>query len=179
MSNELKCPEAVATEDRTFHYLASALMPALNRPHEANRLFLDSLTRAAGSHMLTTYCGADIKQVGARGGLAPWQQKRATELLAAKLDGDLSMAEIAVECRLSARHFSRAFAQSFGTTPHRWQLNYRVDVAKALLLHGQKQIAEVAVATGFASQAHFARVFATFVGESPSDWRRRRGQTRH
>jgi hypothetical protein len=50
---------------------------------------------------------ADSFDRKARGGLAPWQQKRATEILRANIDGDISMEDVARECRLSVRHFSR------------------------------------------------------------------------
>jgi regulatory helix-turn-helix AraC family protein len=56
---------------------------------------------------------------GTRGGLAPWQLRRATELMNARLDGRLPLTRLAGECGLSVRHFARAFRQSTGMPPHR------------------------------------------------------------
>ena len=47
-----------------------------------------------------------------RSGLAPRQQKRATELLDANPDGNISLSEVAMQCRLSMHHFDRRGARS-------------------------------------------------------------------
>jgi AraC family transcriptional regulator len=60
------------------------------------------------------YGGLRPSSVSARGGLAPWQEKRAKELLEANIDGDLPLAQLAAECQLSKWHFSRAFRQATG-----------------------------------------------------------------
>src|SRR5262245_9018450 len=53
-----------------------------------------------------------------RGGLAPWQERRLREHIAAKLSEPLPLSELAALVRLSAGHFARAFRQSFGVSPH-------------------------------------------------------------
>ena len=53
-----------------------------------------------------------------RGGLAPWQERRAKEILSANLDGDVPLKDVARECRLSVSHFSRAFRRTVGVAPH-------------------------------------------------------------
>jgi AraC-like DNA-binding protein len=77
------------------------------------------------------------EQVAAtRGGLAPWQAKRAKELLSANLNGRLSLTPLAGECGLSTRHFARAVRQSTGVPPHRWLFKHRVERARHLLPPG-------------------------------------------
>jgi AraC family transcriptional regulator len=111
-----------------------------------------------------------------RGGLAPWQQRRARELIDARLDGGLPLAELAWACRLSVRHFARAFRQSTGQSPHRWLTARRLERARRLLEGSSRSLSEIAGACGFASQSHFTRVFTRRVGRSPGAWRRdRRG----
>lgn len=107
------------------------------------------------------------------GGLAPWQCRRAEAMLRARLGGRVELALLARECRLSARHFSRAFRHSFGTSPYRWLVERRVERARQLLAESVMPIAEIAVASGFADQSHFTRVFSRHVGASPAAWRRR------
>jgi AraC-like DNA-binding protein len=107
-----------------------------------------------------------------RGGLAPWQARRAKELLNANLDGKLPLSQLAEECGLSTRHFARAFRQSTGVPPHRWLLSRRVERAKELLHDAALSLAEIALACGFADQSHFTRTFTTLVGLSPGLWRR-------
>jgi AraC family transcriptional regulator len=107
-----------------------------------------------------------------RGGLAPWQVRRAREILCANLDGRVPLKEVARECRLSVSHFSRAFRCSMGVAPHSWLLARRVEVAKEKLRDGRLSLFDVALVCGFADQSHLTRVFTRIVGVSPGAWRR-------
>ena len=107
-----------------------------------------------------------------RGGLAPWQVRRATEILSANLDGDVPLKEVAKECRLSVSHFSRAFRRTMGMAPHQWLLTKRIEAAKGKLRDNKIPLSDVALACGFADQSHLTRVFTRAVGLSPGAWRR-------
>lgn len=108
------------------------------------------------------------------GGLAPWQARRAEELMLKNLAGDLRLADLAQACELSLAHFSRSFRKTFGAPPYRWLQTRRIERAKALLAETGRPIAEIAVDCGFAEQSHFTKVFTGFVGVSPGAWRRMR-----
>ena len=108
----------------------------------------------------------------ARGGLAPWQERRAKELMSTHLGRQIPLAFVAGECRLSVSHFARSFKQCTGKPPHRWLLENRVERAKELLLDDTVSLAEVALDCGFSDQSHFTRVFSRTVGTSPGTWRR-------
>lgn len=114
----------------------------------------------------------DPEQRNDRGGLAPWQEKRAKEAVANGLSTDLSIGQVASECGMSRGHFARAFKQSTGATPHEWLTRQRVEKAKGLMLEGVG-LAEVALLCGFADQSHFSRVFARAEGRPPGAWQRR------
>ena len=107
-----------------------------------------------------------------RGGLAPWQVKRACEMLESDLGGKLSLEQIAAEFDLSVSHFSRAFRISTGLPPHRWLLRQRVEAAKRLMIVRNLPLSDIAISAGFAHQSHFTRVFSAAVGISPGMWRR-------
>ena len=159
--------------DPTFHQLAKIIGPALARPEEVNRLFVDSVLAAGTAHLLDTYGGVRGDKPY-RGGLAPRQLRGAMDMLEADIDGDLSLAAIATECRLSPRHFARAFSQSTGVPPHRWLLQRRVEKAKDLLRNPSLSLLDVARATRFSNQSHFNRSFSAIVGHTPGAWRRAR-----
>jgi AraC-like DNA-binding protein len=110
------------------------------------------------------------------GGLAPLQERRAKELLAANLSGELPLAVLARECGLSASQFSRAFRRSVGMPPHRWMVQQRIERAKALLREQRATLTEVALACGFSDQSHFTRAFTAWTGASPGRWRRGVGE---
>ena len=158
--------------DSTISNLGHSLLAAFGLPDQADRLFVDHVTLAIGVHVAQTYGGLRPISRPMRGGLALWQVRRAKELLSANLDGDITLEEIAQECRLSVSHFSRGFRQTVGVAPHKWLQSLRVDLAKNLLRKQEKALSDVALACGFADQSHFTRVFTRMTGISPGAWRR-------
>lgn len=173
--NELRIPPALAIDDPIVRALLSSLLPALGKPREANRLFLDHVALALVAHMTGTYGSASSgKRRIAHGGLAAWQERRAKDALLAGIGGNIRLAELAALCGLSRSHFARAFKQSTGLPPHRWLLARRVERAQDLLLNSSLPLDRVAASCGFVDQSHLSRVFSKHVGQSPSAWRRMR-----
>jgi AraC family transcriptional regulator len=170
----LGVPVGIAIHDGIIHQLGHALRPAFARPNEANSLFIDYVLLAFASHFTSTYLTTRKNVPAVRGGLAPWQLRRAQAMLEANIDGNIGLASVADECGLSASYFARAFKRSTGKPPHMWLTDRRVDRAKELILKSSLAMAEVAAACGFADQAHFTRVFVANVGTTPSRWRRER-----
>ena len=93
------------------------------------------------------------------------------ELVQAEMDVDLSLAELAGVAGLSITHFSQMFRKSTGQSPHQFVLHRRVERAKELLRAAEVRVLDVAVACGFKSQQHFARVFRGVCGASPTEFR--------
>ena len=151
--------------------LAQALLPLLEEPQLASQLFLDQINLAMLTHLTQTYGGVHFPATR-KGVLAPWQEKRATELLTAHLGSQFSITDLAEACDLSRSYFIKAFKETFGRTPYRWLMEYRIAKSKELLLKDMP-IAEIAVSCGFADQSHLTRVFSEMTGEPPGNWRRR------
>jgi len=107
-----------------------------------------------------------------RGGLAPWQVKRVTSHLNEHLAEDVSLADLAALVGLSTFHFCRAFKQSTGLPPHRWQVARRIERARELLESSNLPVTEVAARVGYDDPTLLARAFRKAVGVSPSDYRR-------
>jgi len=124
------------------------------------------------SHLVGQYAQLSKAIPQIKGGLAPWQRRRVLELLQEHLDGEVKLARLAEECRLSVSHFARSFRRSFGTSAHRYLILHRVEIAKALLSEPNSSLVEIAAQTGFSDQAALTRTFATIVGETPAKWRR-------
>ena len=158
--------------DSVVRQLLTSLIPALAKPEEASALFVDYVALALSAHVAQVYGAMRVARYPPRGGLAPWQEQRAKELLNANLEGAIPLKRLAAECGLSVRHFARAFRQSTGAAPHRWLLNRRVELAKGLLSDPRLSLAEIAVRCGFSDQSHFSRVFTAMSGASPGAWRR-------
>lgn len=168
----LHIPPGVPVDDAVVRGLGISLVPALQRPEQANRLFLDSVAMAFLTHVACTYGDMPIEPGLKRGGLAPWQERRAKDMLRAHIDGDISLEQLAGACGLSRSHFARAFKKSAGMPPHRWLLVRRVERARDLLLNSALSLEQIAERCGFADQSHFTRVFVNLVGAPPGEWRR-------
>ncbi|MFF7524304.1 helix-turn-helix domain-containing protein [Streptomyces pseudovenezuelae] len=88
-------------------------------------------------------------------------------------DPGLSAGRVAAAIGVSARHLSRIF-QPTGVSPSRYILEQRLGKARQVLADpGSRHltIAEVAHCWGFASQAHFTRVFRSHFGRTPGETR--------
>jgi transcriptional regulator GlxA family with amidase domain len=109
-----------------------------------------------------------------RGGLAPWQVRRAKTMLTASIPGHVGLNELADACRLSRSHFARAFKATTGMAPHQWLTAERIRLARRLLASSGPSVEQVAAACGFADQSHLTRTFARAVGVTPARWRRQR-----
>jgi AraC family transcriptional regulator len=162
----------VAIDDATVAGFGNVMMPALRLPNQVNQLFIDHVLQGFGIHIAQTYGGMRPPPPLIQGGLAPWQERRAKEILSANLDGRVMLREVARECGLSASHFSRAFHRTVGSAPHHWLLTHRIEVAKQKLRDRRLPLSEVALTCGFADQSHLTRVFTRLVGVSPGAWRR-------
>jgi AraC family transcriptional regulator len=138
----------------------------------ANSLLVDQLSLGLLTHFAETYGGLRRVKLPENGGLATWQERRAKEIMQARLSSDLTIAQIAQECRLTPSHFARAFRRSTGVAPHRYLMQLRVDEAKRLLLQPHLPLADIGLICGFGDQSHFTRVFGQVTGVSPGAWRR-------
>ena len=169
---DLACQFGIGHEDGVMRHIGASLLQALRRPAEANQLFVDHMMLAFTAHIAQAYGGLQRIVESTRGGLAPWQVRRACEKLDSDLGGQLSLQQIAAEFGLSVSHFSRAFRISTGLPPHQWLLRQRVKAAKQLMSVRDLPLAEIAISAGFANQSHFTKVFSAQVGVSPAAWRR-------
>jgi len=172
---DLRFPIATGINDPVVRHLLSALLPALANPEHAHALFLDHVAAALCVHVAHVYGGMASKRRFTQGGLALWQQRRATEMMVANLKEDVTLSQVADQCGLSTRHFARAFRQSFGVSLHRWLLQYRVKRAMELLANRKLSLSEIADSCGFSDQSHFTRVFTGVSGTTPGVWRRENG----
>jgi len=106
-----------------------------------------------------------------RASLPAWRVKRAIDYIDAHLSEQLSLSDIAQSAGLSRMHFAAQFRAATGMRPHEFLLRRRVERAQTLLMRPRLTSLDVALSTGFRSQAHFTTVFKRLVGETPARWR--------
>ena len=153
----------------------AALIAAVNAKRIAGfpsgRLFLDSIELAIAAALVDVYAGQSRSERPLRGGLGPTRLRSLKELVHAKIGDELTLTEMAQSVELSPAHFSRMFRKSTGETPHRFVLRNRIERAKEMLRAPEARVLDVAVACGFKTQQHFARVFRHVCGSSPREYR--------
>jgi AraC family transcriptional regulator len=109
------------------------------------------------------------------GGLAAWQRRKAVAYIEERLAEPISLAALAQLVGLSACYFCRAFRQSFGMPPQRYQLAQRVERAKALLAKHAASVTDVGLTVGYNDASAFCTAFRRLTGLTPSAYRRSLG----
>jgi AraC-like DNA-binding protein len=91
--------------------------------------------------------------------------ERGREYLESRLAMVLS-SELEEVTGLDRYQFARQFRSLYGTSPYRYSVMRRLDMARRLLGEA-RSLAETALEAGFADQAHFSRAFKAAFGMTP------------
>lgn len=157
-------------KDAAISALMGLLADAVHSPDPSAQLYGDALVTAIAARLFHG------KRVPAKGPtrLSPSQLNNALEFLETNLPSRVDLGTLAKLAGLSQSHYHRAFKASTGLAPYAWQLQARIERAKALLLDTYGSLEDVAEETGFADAVHFGRTFRKLTGTTPSAWRRDR-----
>ena len=98
---------------------------------------------------------------------------RVMVLMSRHIETPLPADALAREARLSVRQLERLFLRHVGRTPTEYYIGLRLARARELLRQTDWSVLDVAAATGFASQSHFAQSYRSAFGLNPSAERRR------
>lgn len=96
--------------------------------------------------------------------------QRAADFISDNYQRSLKLDEISQTAGVSPSSLTRSFKKHFGMTPHAYLTNRRVQFARAELRLG-RPIADVALAAGFADQAHLQRAFKQLLATTPGHYR--------
>ena len=161
--------------DRLVDARLGALVEAVNAERVAGfpggSLFLNSVEQALAVALVNNYAVRHRSVRTHRGGLGSARLRRIKEFVHARVEDDFTLGEMAQSVKLSTAHFSRMFRKSTGESPHHFVLRHRVERAKEMLRAAEGRVLDVAVACGFKTQQHFARIFRRMCGVSPTEYR--------
>jgi AraC family transcriptional regulator len=155
--------------DGPLTHLAKSMHAFAQESQSPSQLLWDSFAILLAFHLVR----AETVAPWLRGGLAPWQVRRCTDYLNDRTSENVGLETLAELVGLSPFHFARAFRQSTGLPPHRYQLKVRIEKAKALLEMTDAPVTDIAFDVGYESSQALARLFRREVGVSPSEYRRR------
>jgi AraC family transcriptional regulator len=168
-------------QDPVISNIASVLSREAVRADAGGKLYARSLANILAVHLLRNYVRRDGASVAVTdpqpGNVRLLPQSRAVGDAIAFIQDHyaqpITLDDIAAAAHLSPYHLARLFKQATGHTPHQYLIQIRVNSARALLTSGagQRSLAEVATAVGFADQSHLTRHFKRQFGITPKRMR--------
>ena len=153
--------------------IAGNLMREAMNGDAGSRLFAESLAGMLAVHLLRNYAERSQPIETDRISTQPRAVTQAVDFINDNYATDLSLSDIAAAAHLSPFHLSRIFKKATGVSPYQYLLQVRVNSARSLLTAGagDRSLAEVAAAVGFADQSHLTRHFKRMVGVTPKQLR--------
>ena len=164
----LNCrPRQEVALDEPLETLCRLLMRevAAGRPHGAG--YFDGLGRALACALVQRLAGAQ-----AAAGYDP-RVERAIWFFDQHFSQRVTLKEVAWVAGLSPDHLVEVFRAVVGCTPHQYLVRRRLRHARQLIASEghRRSLTEIALAAGFADQAHLTRHFQRAFGQSPGQWR--------
>lgn len=138
--------------------LSTVLRRELDAGSSRGRLFADSVTRSIVLEVAMG-CWSVPVSLPDLGDPSDRRVRRAVDFIEAQYLTDITLVEIAQEAGLSVSALTVQFRRSTGMSPYSYVIDRRLRHAENLLCKTSMPIAEVALASGFADQAHLTRVF--------------------
>jgi AraC-like DNA-binding protein len=90
------------------------------------------------------------------------------------VSSNLSLEELAFLCNMSVSTFKRYFTKFYGTSPHKWMTNQRMEKATEFL-NQNKRPSEIFAALGYKTLSNFTRAYKNHFGVLPSHLSSERG----
>ncbi|HPE26197.1 GlxA family transcriptional regulator [Albidovulum sp.] len=150
-------PGGAAATDLMLHLIAER--------HGANLA-----TRIADAMVWANVRGPQSRQTvsaQSRFGVRNARLVRVLAAMEANLETPLSAQEIADIAGMSPRQTERLFSRYLATTPMGFYAHLRLERARSLLMQTELSVTEVAVACGYRSLSHFAKVYRATYGHAP------------
>lgn len=93
------------------------------------------------------------------------------------LEPDLTMPALASRCRVPVGYMSQTLSQMFSCNFYQLVNRYRIEQAQAALATSQKNVLNIALASGFNTRSAFYNAFKAQTGLTPSQYRKQLGIT--
>ncbi len=121
--------------------------------------------------MLEIAAGLVRRQKAAKHGHRPLWLERTRDALHAHYREALRLGTLAGWAGVHPVHLAREFRRRYGCSVGQYVRRLRVESGCGALANTDSSLASIAMATGFANQAHFSRVFKSVTGMSPAVYR--------
>ncbi len=95
------------------------------------------------------------------------------EFILKNLHRDVQIGEIAEILSVSPNYLSTLFRKNTGKTIQAYMTEEKMKYAEQLLLYSERTISDISSSLGYSSQSYFGKVFKSFSGYAPSEYKMR------
>jgi AraC family transcriptional regulator len=138
----------------------------------SGRLYLEHLTHAFATRLLTRGLDHSGSKNHIGEGLPSKILGNMLDRIKSEPTADFDLSSLAAETGYSRRHFLRTFRASTGLSPYQYILRLRLERARQLMQKRPLTLLDIALESGFKSNAHLSNAFREHFGISPSKYRR-------
>lgn len=139
--------------------------------HCGGEAVLDRLSEIALILILRDLMDQQRLDIGLLAGLADPKLARAINAIHAQPERSWTLDSMAQAAAMSRARFASRFHEVVGMTPGAYLSDWRLGLAKSMLLKGTP-VQTVAMDVGYGSASALSRVFSSRLGLSPTEWRR-------
>jgi AraC family transcriptional regulator len=168
---------AAGIHDDVIDQIGRSILSELSVEGAASRIYVETASLTLAARLLQKYSDSEAcaSTESSAHGLDHIRLRRVLDYIAANIEDDITLANLAEIAGYSTFHFARKFALATGVPPHRYVSRMRLENSMAELAAGKLPLAEIALNAQFSSQASFTRAFHRATGMTPTQFRRRRG----
>jgi AraC family transcriptional regulator len=162
--------------DEVMEHIALSILSEMTAETAGGRLYVEMASMTLAARLLQKYYdgGTVTPTDSSSSSLNRRRLRAALEYVAANIENDITLADLARVANYSPFHFARQFKLAMGISPHRYISKLRLEKAMAQLAARKLPLAEIAQNAHFSSQASFTRAFHRATGTTPKEYQRRR-----
>lgn len=171
---EVRLHDLLRTQDAAITGVVEAIAREANGAAIGGSIYVEALSTQLTVHLLRHYACVDFVDHSASGQFSTALRRRLEAHVADRLEQALSLEELASVAGIGVWSFCKHFRASFGTTPHGYIVERRLERARRLLTQSALPLKAVAAECGFADQAHLTRAMRAHMGCTPGSLRQAR-----
>jgi AraC family transcriptional regulator len=163
---------ALRLRDAQLYHLTLALTADAGEPGPMGELYRESVMTALLTRLIVLQDRAQGTEADMRSRFTPLQQRRLAEFIEDNIPSELNLPVLAALTGYGLSRFKTLFRNTFGSAPHAYVLQRRVDHARRLIETGALPLSQIALEAGFSHQSHMASALRRSLGVSPGELRR-------
>jgi AraC family transcriptional regulator len=166
---------AAGIGDEFIYQIGRSILSELTVETTAGRMYVEAAALTLAARLLDKYCDSEAcRPSDSSHHFDHSRLRRVLDYIAAKIEDDITLLDLAGIAGYSPFHFARKFTLAMGMPPHRYLSRMRLENAMGQLAAGKLPLAEIALNAHFSSQASFTRAFHRATGMTPKEYQRRR-----